>query len=432
MVRPEVRTLRCGAPLIIERIPGVRSVGVSFLIAGGVAREPEDRQGMSAMWSELLFRGAGELDSRAHSDALDRLGAARSCSVRTFHLHLGATLLGARLHEALPLLTDIFLRPRADEASIEPTRDLCIQSVEGLRDEPQERVMENLRTHHNPPPLNRSSHGQIEGLKRITRDDMLAWWRASALPEGSIIAVAGDCDPDAVQRRLDELLEGWTGAAPTVTWNDSDADRGAHHETNPTNQVHIALAHDAPRESDENSVLERIIIAALSGGMSGRLFTEVREKRSLCYSVFAAYRADRDSGRVTAYAGTTPERAQETLDVLMQELSRINGAVATGGGVSEGEFQRAVVGMKSRVVMSAESTSGRAAALADDWHKLGRARSLDEIAEQIDAVTLDQVNARLADRDLGRMTAATIGPAPLTMPEPFNSPPKRVNGSMRA
>jgi len=422
MVRPEVRTLRCGAPLIIERIPGVRSVGVTFLIAGGAAREPENLQGMSAMWSELLFRGAGEHDSRAHSDALDRLGAARSSSVRTFHIHIGATLLGARLDDALPLLTDLFLRPRADEASIEPTRDLCIQSVEGLRDEPQERVMVSLRAHHNPPPLNRSVHGQIDGLKRITRDDMLAWWSANALPEGSIIAVAGDCDPDAVERRLDGLLKDWKGAAPEASWNDKDAARGAHHETDKTNQVHIALCHDAPRESDESSVLERVITAALSGGMSGRLFTEVREKRSLCYSVFASYRADRDYGRVVAYAGTTPERAQETLDVLTNELVRINGPVSKGGGVTEGEFQRAVVGMKSRLVMSAESTSGRASTLADDWRKLGRARSLDEIADQIDAVTLEMVNARLEKRGLGRMTAATIGPAELRMPDAIRSP----------
>jgi predicted Zn-dependent peptidase len=147
--------------------------------------------------------------------------------------------------------------------------------------------------------------------------------------------------------------------------------------------------------------------------MSGRLFSEVREKRGLCYSVSAGYRPDRDYGVVTAYVGTTPERAQESLDVLIAELHRIS---TPEGRVTEEEFKRAKVGMKSGLVFSGESTGSRAVSLAADQRKLGRPRSLDELAQQVDAVTLDQLNAYLARRAIGAATIQTLGPRDLKSP----------------
>jgi len=408
----QTRSLDCGMPLIVETIPGVRSAAVSWLIAGGSAREPAEKEGLAPMWTELLFRGAGDLDARAQADALDRLGLNRHSDVETFFLRLSASMIGERAVDALSPLAEIVLRPRMEEDAIDPVRDLCIQEIEALPDDPHDRVMLLAREKHAPPPINRSGMGRIETLNALSRDDLIQWWRRLARPEGSILAVAGAVDADPIADRLNELLEGWQGAAPGLAW-DAPTTRGYHHIADQTNQVHIALAHDAPPEPDDDALLERIVISALSGGMSGRLFTEIREKRGLVYSVNASYGASRDFGRVVAYAGTTPERAQETLNVLLGELRRINGE---SGGVTQSEFDRAVVGMKSRLVMSGESTGGRAGALSHDWFKLGRPRSLDEIAAKIDAVTLDQVNDYLARRTLGEITIATIGPEPLEAP----------------
>lgn len=437
MSEPVTTRLHCGAALIVEPMSGVRSVGLTWLIPAGSCREPESRQGLSAMWSELLLRGAGDLDSRAHADALDTLGAGVSASAGAWHQRITATLLGAKLDAALPLIADMVLSPRFADDAIEPVRDLCLQSLESLKDDPQERVSLLLRERHEQPPFNRSGMGTPEGLAAITRDDVVSRWRAVARPEGACIAIAGAVDPRAVEARLNELLKGWTGEPTPIPAPAAPAPRAYHHTTEETNQVHIALCFDAPREADEDAMAERVVNAALSGGMSGRLFTEVREKRGLCYSVHASYRADRDYGRVTAYSGTTPERAQETLDVMWRELERIGAADAprkTPGGaqrrggkddvkpgtpdgrLDDGEFQRAVVGMKSRTVMSGESTSARAAALATDWHKLGRPRSLERFLAQVNAVTLDTVNAYLRRRPLGRPTCVTLGPAPLTPP----------------
>lgn len=409
------RTLACGMPLVVEVIDDVRSAAITWLVPGGCAYDPDHLQGRAALWSELLLRGSGALNSRQFADSMDRLGVSRGVSVGAYFMQVGATLLGERLAAALPLIVDIVRRPHLAADAVEPARDLALQSLESLQDDPQERAVLSARDRHFFSPLNRSGLGTEDGLTALTHDALVSGWSQVARPGRSIFAAAGAIDPDALARQLDELLAGWDGTTsePVVS---SVAPRGYAHETDQTNQVQIVLVHDAPKETDDRSWLEKIVVSVLSGGMSGRLFTEVREKRGLCYSVSAGYRGDRDFGGVTAYVGTTPERAQESLDVLAAELLRINVAVSKGGGVTPEEFQRAVIGMKSRLIFSGESTGARAAAIAADYFRFGYARSLDDLAAKIDAVTLPQVNQYLEGRTLGRVTIQTLGPSTLVPP----------------
>ena len=407
------RTLDCRTPLIVEHIPGVRSAAMTWLIPAGTAHEPKGLQGLAAMHAELLGRGAGNFDSRAQADAYDRLGISRDYAPETFHIAFTATFMGDRISDALPLLVENVRDARMSEDSFAPARDLCLQTVQSLRDDPHERVLINARAAHAPEPINRSVYGTEEGLRALTPEIVAETWRDRAVPEGSIIALAGDVDADDAADLLNRLLADWTGAAPEIDVA-PDPPRGYTHETHETNQVHIALVHDAPPEPDEHAFDERALTAVLSGGMSSRLFTEIREKRSLCYAVSARYGAEARYGRTLAYVGTTPDRAQESLDTLLGELRRIN---TTDGAVTKEEFDRAIIGMKSRLVMSGESTSARAAAIARDWRKLGRARSLDELTDHIDALSLDRLNEYLTSRRLGTMTACSIGPAPLEPPK---------------
>ncbi|MBX3364855.1 MAG: insulinase family protein [Phycisphaeraceae bacterium] len=403
------KNLSCGMPLIIEPNLGVRSVGVSLLLPAGHVREPDALEGLGALWSELLLRGAGTLDSRAQADAFDRLGASRAASAGTYHMHLSMTILGENLHDALGLLADMVLAPRMDDPSIEAARDLALQALASLDDDPQQKAFLGARARHRPSPLNRSGLGTEQTLKAMTSKDLHEQWRRFAVPGGAVIALAGAVDPDAVETRLNALFDNWSGTVDDLPL-ELIGPRGYAHETDDTNQVQVVVVHDAPAEADDNAWLERVVISILSGGMSSRLFTEVREKRGLCYSVNASYKTSRESGAVTAYVGTTPERAQQSLDVLMAELHRIS------QGVDAGEFARAVTGLKSQLVFSGESTSARAAALASDMARIGRPRALDELADRIDRITLDEVNHYLARRRIGRVTIQTLGPAPLVPP----------------
>lgn len=413
MAQIHTATLKCGMPLIVESMSGVRSLGLTWLLPAGSSRDPAERLGLCAMFEELLLRGAANLDSREQADAFDRLGVSRGTGTETFYLSISATMLGSRLRETLPLIVDMIRRPRFDASAIEPARDLCIQAVESLADDPPERLGVLVKQRHNPEPVNRSALGSIEGLKAISASELGPLWKQRAVPVGSALCLAGDVDAREAQSILDPLLSGWTGAAAPVPTTGTPP-RGYHHEQDDTNQVHIGLAYDAPSERDPDCWPERIATSVLSGGSSCRLFTEVREKRGLCYSVHASYAADATFGRTTGYVGTTPEKAQESLDVMLAELRRIR---TPEGAVTNDEFERARIGMKSKLVMRGESTSARASALAHDWHKLGRARPLEELTRTIDAVSLEQVNQRLSRSGLGRMTIATVGPAPLVAPD---------------
>jgi len=406
------KTLSCGTPLVMEPMSGVKSVGVTWLLPAGNATDPDNRQGMAPMLSELLMRGAGGLDSRGFADAMDTMGVSHSVDSATIHMRMGFSLLGTRLMDALPLAVDMVLRPRIDQDAVEPTRDLAMQALEGLSDDPQERAVLAVRERHNPAPINRSGLGTAEGLAALTREELIEGWRARAKPVGSVIAIAGDLDaaggPEAIASRLDALLAGWSGAAPAVQLGHA-ADRGSlHHIEDKSSQVQIVCMHDAPPEPSPDCRLERLVSSVLSGGMASRLFAEVREKRGLCYAVSQSYATDRDYGRCMAYVGTQPERAQESLDVLLAELQRIN---TPAGALTAEELQRALIGIRSSLIFSGESTGARASGLASDQYRLGRPRSLEEIDAAYASITLDQVNAYLARRTLGEVTIVTLGSA---------------------
>jgi len=394
--------LDCGATLVFEPIDGVASAGLCWLLPPGSASDPVGCDGWSAVLSELIFRGAGDLDSRAHSDALDRLGVQRSSQVSTHHLRLTATLVGRRLDEALPRLVEMITRPALEASALEAVRSLCLQSVDSLDDDPQHLVMLRLRELQHAPPFNRHGYGQREVLQHCTIDDLRGSWARRCRPEGSILGGAGAADPQAVAGRLNDLLAGWSGGEEGPSELGPPA-RGRVHVTQDTAQMHIGMAWDAPREADENSMLERLAIGVLSGGTSARLFTEVRQKRSLSYSVNASYSAGRDTGAVMLYAGTTPQRAQETLDVCAAEVQRLQ------EGVTPDEFARATISLKSQLVMQGESTLARAAAISSDHFRIGRARTLEERARIIDAITHDQLNDYLRRREFGTCTVASVG-----------------------
>lgn len=409
MAQITTTTLDSGLALMVERIPNVASAALTWLAPLGSAGDPPQGDGIAAMLSEMIFRGAGGLSSREHSDALDRLGVQRDSRVMPHHLHASFTLLGARLGDALPLIAAMMHQPALPEEALEPVRSLCLQAIDSLEDDPQHLAMLRLRERHVAAPLNRHGYGQRDTIEKLRIDDLRQAWQQRNRPGGTIIAAAGAVDAAELARRLNELLRGWSGAT-SLPRAQQPPQRGVLHLEQPTQQVHIGLAWDAPPAGHADTMRERLGISVLSGASSARLFTEVRQKRSLCYSIDASYSAGKETGAVMMYAGTTPERAQETLDVAVAEVHRL------GAGAQREEFDRAVIGLKSSLVMQGESTGARAAALASDYFRLGRARSLEEIAAEVDAVSFEALNDYLAQRELGELTLASIGPRPLVLP----------------
>ncbi len=407
-----MHTLSCGMRVGLERNSAVRSVGISWWLPVGSAGDPDGAagEGESTLLAELITRGAGDLDSRAFSEALDRIGAQRNCGTAAYHTLVSMTVLGSRIEPALELMCTMVRAPRLDADGLEPARSLALQSLASLADEPAHMVMLKLAGIALPQPFNRTGFGHAEGMKSLTIEALRAAWVRRCVPAGSILGIAGAIDPQRVIDQLERRLEGWGGpfAEPVPT---APAARGVVHVPQQSAQTHLGLAIDAPSDCDPKSLVHRLAVKIIGGGMSSRLFTEVREKRGLCYSVGMSYAAGRDRGISQVYAGSTPERAPRTLECIRTELAR------AASGVSLEEFAGAIVGLKSRLVMQGESASARASAIAGDVFRIGRPRSLAEVAAEADGISRDSLNEHMAhafaQERLGQASLAVVGPAAL-------------------
>lgn len=401
-----------GLCVLTERVPGMQSVSIRWMVPAGYTAEPDDRLGLSVMIEELLFRGAGDLDSRAQADACDSIGLTRALQPGSTHLTLGGTVMHQHAGGALALLADMVRRPRFEDTSIDPARALAIMGLQSLADDPAQRATLAARQHHMAAPFDRTGLGTEDGINSIRREDIVEFWDRCARPAGSLVAFAGNIEHDDAVSICRQHTASWSGSADVASVRGQGV-RGYHHEEDDTQQVQIVVLFDAPSESHENAMLERFLTQVLSGGMSGRLFNEVREKRGLCYSVNAEYSTSRDFGRTSCYVGTMPDRAQESLDVLWSELHHLHSPT---GRISADEFAIARTGLKASTIFEGESTGARAGALCADQFRLGRARSLEELAIQMDAVTLDQLNDYARTRSFEHATIQTLGPSALVQP----------------
>lgn len=395
-----------GLTVLLEPLDHVVSTALVLAAPLGAGRDAEAAAGAAGVISEWMFRGAGGRSSREISGRLDYLGCHRDETVRSEAMYLSSCQAEHALDETLGLYVNLLSRTTYDEATFAPCVELARQELEGLADQPSRMCSLGLREQFFPTPLGASPYGTAEGLAALTPDLCRRHGRRLTGAPDCILAVAGRFEVDRLAGRIDELSAHWAGEAAGPV-EIGAAPRGVSFIEKASAQVQIGLAWDAPGPTDEAYYPCRVAEMVLSGGMGSRLFTEVREKRGLVYSVSASYRANSRAAGLFVYAGTSPDRAQQTLEVTAAELDRL------AEGVSEDELAIARTQLKSALVMQSERTMSRGFALANDWLRIGRVRTLEEIAERIDRVSLDQVNGYLAARPPGDYTAVVVGPGPL-------------------
>jgi predicted Zn-dependent peptidase len=401
-----------GLVLVAEAMPGVQSAAFTLLLPAGAAYEDAGGGGAATMLSEWITRGAGERDSRELLSALDNLGVSHGESAQTLHTSLAAATLGRNLIPALGLFADIVLRPHLDDDEVEPIRALTMQNLRSLEDDPGSKVIYELRRRHFPDPWGRPAPGTPEGVSALTPEDLRAFHARAYRPNGAILGVAGAIDWPALRDAVGRLFGDWSPQPePRVVERPSGPLRD--HILRETQQIQIALALPTATLSSPDYYPARAATAILGGYSSARLFTEVREKRGLCYSVYASYEPQRDRAAVLCYAGTSADRAQETLDVTLAEIDRLGRS-----GVELEELETMRAGLKSSLIMAQESSMSRSGSLASDWYHLGRVRSLDEISAALDALSPASVSEFAARQAAGDLTILTLGPSTLTFPEP--------------
>ena len=405
-----------GLTLLAERMEHVRSAALNFLVPAGSVYDPPGELGMASLLSEMITRGAGARDSRALTLALDGIGLDRDESVGAMHMRFWGATLARNLPQALEIYADILRRPHLPDDELDAVQALALQELQGLEDEPRQKVFIELRRRAFPLPLGRDRRGTPEGIEAVTSASLRAHHARLFQPRGTILSVAGNIEWAALRAQVGRLFGDWRPAEPPPLALQPALHGEAHLEKD-TEQTQIAITYPSVPFGHADYYAAQGAVHVLSGGMGARLFTEVREKRGLCYAVSASYQTFKEAACILCYAGTKTERAQETLDVTLDVLRRLQ------DGIELEEVERVQAGLKSSLIMQEESTSARAGALASDWYYLGRVRSLDEIQAAVQALTPARVVEyvrRYPPRDL---TVVTLGPRPLTLNLSTNGQP---------
>lgn len=395
--------LKNGMVLLGERMEGVGSVAFMFLLPAGSSLLPEGCGGAGNVIADWVFRGAGQMTSRQVVDALDGLGVQRSAGAESAHISLSGALEAGNLEKALPVYADVMLRPHLDGGQFGFARDLALQELASLADDPRQKVMLDLREQFYPWPLGRNPMGTEAELQGLLPEAARKIVREGFDVSNAVFTVAGKYDWEAVCKLLEKLFGG-EQKRPARQATVGERGKRYTHQPNDGAQVHIGIMMPTVPVDHPDYYCARAGADILGGGMSARLFTEVREKRGLCYAVGSRYHCIKGHAGVLCYCGTTPDKAQETLDVTLGEFRKMS------DGVSEEEVQRAKVGLKSSLIMGSESTSARAGAIGGDWHLLGRVRSMDEVKGQIEKLTAKGVSEAIRRNASSDYTIVTIGP----------------------
>ncbi len=399
-------TFSNGLVLVAEPISSLESAAFTFLVPAGCAVDPTESQGLAMLTCELVLRGCGERDSRQFVQDLENLGVEHGESVSVSHASFSGATLAGNLLPALDIYADLLQRPRLPAEQLDAVRMVALQELQAIEDEPGQKVMLELRRHQYPDPWGRSSHGQWQAIEQIGLDQICTHYTQYYQPRGAILGVAGNFDWQRLKDHVASRFGDWAARDVAQPPTGPALTKLAHipHDSNQT-QIGIAFESLPYRHPDYFQAWGAV--GVLSGGMSSRLFTEVREKRGLCYSVYATMHTLRDQGSVLCYAGTSAERAQETLDVTLSELVRV------ADGVLPNELDRLKARIKSSLIMQQESSISRSGAVARDWYHLGRVRTLDEVGGLVDALSCDSINAYLSAHPPADFTVVTLGPKPL-------------------
>ena len=405
----EIRKLSNGMTILGEHMNHLGSVSFCFLLPCGTSRLPLGACGSGNVILDWLFRGAGDMDSRHLVEAFDMLGIHRGNGVGNYKLRLAAALEASNLNDALDLYSKVILKPTLDSKQFELSRQLALSELAGLDDNPRQKVMSKLISQFYSPPFGRPADGTEEDLESLTHEGVKGIIDTNFNISNTFFSIAGKFDMDKVCEKMENLFG--SVQSEQISKLPSAAINGESlHIQHEGSQVHIGIITETPHANTEDYYNAMLAVSILSGGMSSRLFTEVREKRGLCYSVGARYNSIRDKAGILCYAGTTPQQAQETLDVTIAEFNKL------ADGISDDELLCAKAGLKSSLVMQSDSSNSRAESIGNDLNILGRVRSIEEISNAIDNTTVDTVIDYLKRNPFEKYTVVTIGSTEVKLP----------------
>ncbi len=400
--------LPSGLRVVTEALPQLRSVTIGAWVGTGARDEDDGVVGASHFLEHLLFKGTETRSARDIADAIESVGGEMNAFTAHEQTVFYVRVPDDQLELAADVLSDIVWRPAFRPDEVECERQVILEEIAMRDDTPDDLVHDVFASALFPDhPLGREVIGSETTVSNMTRDSVRDYHGSHYRAANTVLAAAGNLDHARVCELVARMGPSTNGARPAREHTALSPPRPVRVVERDTEQAHLVLGVRAPAHRDPDRYAVTVLNHVLGGGMSSRLFQEIREDRGLAYSVYSFRAAFDESGFLAVYAGTTVERAKETLGLVHGELDRITSA----GTITDDELRAAKGNLTGSLLMSLETSSSRMRRLGHGELVEGEIPSLEELARRVDAVTLDHVG-RVVDRLLrGQPRAlAVVGP----------------------
>ncbi|MHA1128711.1 MAG: M16 family metallopeptidase [Alphaproteobacteria bacterium] len=381
----QIHRLSNGFRIVTENMPSLKSASLGIWVDAGARHERLDQNGIAHFLEHMAFKGTKRRSALDIAETIENVGGFINAYTSRETTAYYARVLQEDVPLALDVIADIMLNPAFDPKEIEVERGVILSEIGQSLDTPDDIIFDWLQETAFPDqPMGRPILGPAERVRSFNREDLAGFVQEYYGPEQMILAAAGAVDHDAIVREAEKLFSDLPrrNAPAALKANFSGGERS---EVKDLEQAHFTFAVEAPSYRDEDVYTGQIFSTAFGGGMSSRLFQEAREKRGLCYSIFASASAHEDTGMFTVYAGTSGEHIAELAELTMTELRRAS------DDMSDAEVERARQQMKAGMLMGLENPSARCERLARMVSVWDRVPSLDETITKIDAVTTAKV-----------------------------------------
>lgn len=401
----EVTRLPSGLSVVTDRMPHLESASLGVWAGAGSRNEAPDEHGISHLLEHMAFKGTKRRTSRQIAEEIEAVGGDLNASTSAESTGFYARVLKADVPLALDVLSDILSEPTFEPEELRREQNVIVQEIGAVEDTPDDLVFERLHETAFPKqPLGRSILGTPETVRSFNSARIRTYLSRNYRAPDMLVAAAGAVEHERIVSEAEKRFASFIGPAAPAP-EPAHFGGGTRVETRDLEQVHIALALQGVPVRDEQLYSLQVFTSVLGGGMSSRLFQEVRENRGLCYAIHAFHMPYSDTGMFALYAGTDEADAPELMRVAIDQI-----AIATET-LNEAEVARAKAQMKAGLLMALESSEARLGQIARQMLAYGRPIPLDEIVAKVDAVTV--ASARAAGRALigrGRPAIAALGP----------------------
>jgi predicted Zn-dependent peptidase len=401
---PEVTVLGNGLTVVSHAMPHLETTSLGVWVGVGARDETEAEHGISHFLEHMSFKGTTSRSAQAIAEEIEAVGGELNAATGLEQTAYFARVLKGDEGVALNLLADILLNSSFAGEELEREREVILQEIAATRDSPDDLAYELVHEAAYPSqPVGRTILGTAGTVRAIQAVDLKAFLVHHYRPENMVIAAAGAVTHEAIVRHAEALFGG-------LTRGRTGGERGARYEggtrVHPKRfeQSHFMLAFEGPSYRVSDYFAAQVFSGLFGGGMSSRLFQEVREKRGLCYAIYSSAWGLKDTGMFAVHAATGPAMMAGLIDVVGAELERVGAE-----GPTAAEVARAKAQLKAGLMMSLESSSARAEQMARQLLAYGRLVSMDELVQRVDEVTVDRVRGLAERLARGRPSVAVVG-----------------------